>query len=381
MLILRDPLRDALALVSKAASSGTTLPILACIELQAETDGLTLTASNLEMVIRTRINAQAQAAFSAAVPATVLANIVSASDADTIDLDFDEATLTMKVASGGAKSKIKALPHEEFPPAPDADILLGRLPAQALKAALKRVVVAASLDAARPALNGVQLARLGNDIYVAAADGFRLAAYRLETPLEFPEKNTSLVIPRQTVIKLTQVLPDDNETVSLFVSKNGSVILFTWQATSVWTQLVSASFPDWQQIVPPAFKHILNLPGKDAVAALNRADVFAREANHVVRFKPGEEGGLVIEGASDETGKSETVLDVAMPFQIAFNSVFAKQGVEAIGADAVHLHLNAGNAPAMFTNGSDRYIYILMPMVDTEAIAAQAAAVAQPEPA
>ena len=381
MLILRDPLRDALALVSKAASSGTTLPILACIELQAEKDGLTLTANNLEIVIRTHINAQAQTPFSGAVPATVLASIVSASDADTIDLDFDEANLTMKVASGGAKSKIKALSHEEFPPVPDADILLGRLPAQALKTALKRVVIAASLDVARPALNGVQLARLGNDIYLAAADGFRLAAYRLETPLEFPEKNTSLVIPRLTVTKLIQVLPDDNETVSLFVSKNASVILFTWQSTQVWTQLVSTSFPDWQQIVPPAFKYTLNLPGKDAVAALNRADVFAREANHVVRFKPGEEGGLVIEGASDETGKSETVLDVAMPFQIAFNSVFAKQGVEAIGADAVHLHLNAGNAPAMFTNGSDRYIYILMPMVDTEAIAAQAAAAAQPEPA
>ena len=68
MLILRDPLRDALALVSKAASSGTTLPILACIELQAEKDGLTLTANNLEMVIRTRINAQAQSAALALSP-------------------------------------------------------------------------------------------------------------------------------------------------------------------------------------------------------------------------------------------------------------------------------------------------------------------------
>jgi DNA polymerase-3 subunit beta len=216
-------------------------------------------------------------------------------------------------------------------------------------------------------------------VVIAAADGFRLAAYRLETPLEFPEKYTSLVIPRQAAIKLTQVLPDDDELVGLFISKNGSAILLAWQTTSVWVQLVSTAFPDWQQIVPSGFKHTLNLPGRDAVAALNRADVFAREASHVVRFKLGEEGGLLIEGASDETGRSETTLDVAMPIQIAFNSVFAKQGIEAIGADAVHLHLNAGNTPAMFTNGSDRYIYVLMPMVDTEAIAAQAAAAEQSE--
>jgi DNA polymerase-3 subunit beta len=140
MNVLRNTLRDSLALVSKAAGSGSTLPILTCVDLQAETDGLTLTANNLEMVIRTHIDAQAKVPFSVAVPAGVLASIVSASDVETMELTFDEPSLTMKVASGGAKSKIKAISHEEFPPAPQANLLLGRLPAQALKTALKRVV-------------------------------------------------------------------------------------------------------------------------------------------------------------------------------------------------------------------------------------------------
>jgi DNA polymerase III sliding clamp (beta) subunit (PCNA family) len=70
-----------------------------------------------------------------------------------------------------------------------------------------------------------------------------------------------------------------------------------------------------------------------------------------------------------------------MPFQVSFNGLFAKQGFEAISADAVHLHLNAPNAPAMFSNGSDRYIYVLMPMVDTTSVAAQAQAAAQVEAA
>ena len=380
MNVLRDTLREALALVSKAASTGSTLPVLTCVDLQAETDNMILTANNLEMVIRTRINAQAKAPFSVAVPAGVLASIVSASDAETIELTFDEPTLTMKVASGGAKSKIKAVSHEEFPLVPEATILLGRLPGRALKAALKRVVIAASCDLARPALNGVQLAKIGTDVYLAAADGFRLAAYRLETPLDFPTGHTSLVLPRQSVTKLTQILPDEAE-IGMFISSNAASILFTWETASVWIQLIDSPFPDWKQIVPPGFKHTLSLPGRDVITALNRADVFAREANHVIRFKPGDEGGLVIEGTSDETGKSETTLDVSMPFQIAFNGLFAKQGIEAISADAVHLHLNASNTPAMFSNGSDRFIYILMPMIDTTSVVAQAQAAAKVEAA
>ena len=380
MNVLRDTLREALALVSKAASSGSTLPVLTCVDLQAGTDYMTLTANNLEMVIRTRINSQAKAPFSVAVPAGVLASIVSASDAETIELTFDEPTLTMKVTSGGAKSKIKAVSHEEFPPVPEATILLGRLPGRALKAALKRVVIAASCDMARPALNGVQLAKIGTDVYLAAADGFRLAAYRLETPLDFSVGHTSLVLPRQSVTKLTQILPDEAE-IGIFISSNAASILFAWETASVWIQLIDSSFPDWKQIIPPGFKHTLSLPGRDVITALNRADVFAREANHVIRFKPGDEGGLVIEGTSDETGKSETTLDVAMPFQIAFNGLFAKQALEAISADAVHLHQNASNSPAMFTNGSDRFIYILMPMIDTTSVVAQAQAAAKVEAA
>lgn len=386
MNVLRDTLREALALVSKAAGSGSTLPVLTCVDLQAETDGLTLTANNLEMVIRTRIGAQAKVPFAAAVPAGVLASIVSASDAEAIELTFDESTQAMKVASGGAKSKIKAISHEEFPPVPDANIPLGRLSSQALKTALKRVVIAASCDASRPALNGVQLAQIGTDVYLAAADGFRLAAYRLETALDFPANHTSLIIPRQSVTKLIQILPDDAE-IGLFVSSSAAAIQFTWEAASVWIQLIDMAFPDWKAIIPPGFKHTLNLPGREAITAINRADIFAREANHIIRFKPGRsaqngyEGGLIIEGNSDETGKSETVLDVSMPFQVSFNGLFAKQGLEAICADAVHLHLNAANAPAMFSNGSDRYIYLLMPMVDTTAVAAQAKAASQVEAA
>src|SRR5687767_4226528 len=99
MDISRDSLRDALALVTKAAGSGSILPILTCVHLQADKSSLTLTANNLEIVIRTRVGVQVEASFSAAVPAAVLANIVSASDAETIELDFDDISLTMKLAS------------------------------------------------------------------------------------------------------------------------------------------------------------------------------------------------------------------------------------------------------------------------------------------
>ena len=377
MKIPRDTLNAALALVAKATSTNSPLPILTCVDMQSDQNSLTLTATNLEITIRARIEALVDSPFSAAVPAGILASIISASEAETVELVFDEAATLLKVKAPGAKSKIKALPHNEFPPAPGADTSMGVLPAHILKTALKRVVIAASTDQSRPALNGVQLAKVETDVTLAAADGFRLAVARLELPLSFPTGHNSLLLPRGSVLKLVQILPDDDETVSISVSKDAGSLQFTWKAISVWVQLLDAKFPNWKAIIPQAFKHTLNLPGKDAISAIQRAEVFAREANHVVRFKPGADSDLLIEGDSAETGKSETALPVDMPFQIAFNSIFAKQGIEAIGSDAVHLHLNAENTPAMLTNGSDRFRYLIMPMLENSVAAAKAAEAAQ----
>ena len=72
MNVLRDSLRDALTLVSKAVGASSTLPILGCVDLDADEGNLTLTTNNFEMVIRTRITARAQDPFSAAVPASAL---------------------------------------------------------------------------------------------------------------------------------------------------------------------------------------------------------------------------------------------------------------------------------------------------------------------
>ncbi len=377
MKILQDTLNAALALVSKATSSNSPLPILTCVDMQAEQDSLTLTATNLEITIRARIEAIVDSPFSAAVPAGILASIISAIEADTVELVLDEAAMTLKIKSLGSKSKIKALTHDEFPHAPSADTPMGVLPAHILKAALKRVVIAASTDQSRPALNGVQLAKVETDVTLAAADGFRLAVARLELPLSFPEAHNSLVIPRQSVLKLVQILPDDDQAISISVSREAGSLQFTWKSVSVWVQVLDAKFPDWKQIIPQAFKHTLSLPGKDTLSAIQRAEVFARAANHVVRFKPGADSDLLIEGDSAETGKSETAIPVTMPFQIAFNSIFAKQGIEAIGSDAVHLHLNAENTPAMLTNGTDRFRYLIMPMLENSVAAAKAAEAAQ----
>lgn len=379
--LLKETLKTALGIVSKAATN-KVMPILGSVRLEATELSLSLTATDLETAIHTIVPANCEKPFTTCAPAAVLTSLVQTSDAAQIQFKPQDGEKLLLVA-GGAKSTLHCLPAADFPPLPNTGFEMGVVPANTLRTALKRVLVAASNDQARPVLCAVQIARIQDKTYLAAADGFRLAAYRLDEELQFPGK-PSVVIPRGAAIKLAAILPESDEPVALSITKNSAAVGFAWQGMKVWTQVLDYPFPDWTAIIPTSFKHDLYLPGKQAAEAILRAEVFSRNGSNTVCFAPNETGMNVL-GESNETGRSETRLDVAMPFQIRFNAVFARQGLEAIAADSIRLRINAANAPALFTNpsnsgasGTDRYLYLLMPMVtvEDEAIAAKAAAAA-----
>ncbi len=371
----QETLKTALAIVTKAAAN-KTLPILGSVKLEASELSLALTATDLETVIHVTVPANSEKTFSTCAPAAVLASLVQASDTPQIQFKPIEGEKLALVA-GGAKSTLHCLAAEEFPLLPNTDVEMGTLPASALRAGLKRVLIAASNDQSRPALCAVQLAKLKDQVYLAAADGFRLAAYRLDHELKFPSK-TSLLLPRGSAVKLAAILPESDEPVTILGTRNNSALCFAWAGLKFWAQLLDMNFPDWQAIIPASFKHDLYLPARQTVDAIQRAEVFARNGSHTVSFVPAE-SGMSVMGQSDETGKSETTIEVAMPFRISFNALFARQGLEAIGADQIHLRLITSNSPALFTNGTDRFVYLLMPMVTVEdqASAAKAAQAAE----
>ena len=83
-----------------------------------------------------------------------------------------ECTDSLMARTNGALY-LHCLPAEDFPQLPDAKVEMGTIPSSALRAGLKRVLIAASNDQSRPALCAVQLAKLKDQVYLAAADGAR----------------------------------------------------------------------------------------------------------------------------------------------------------------------------------------------------------------
>ena len=84
----KDALIDRINIVSKAVSSRTTLPVLECILLTADSTNLTLTGSDLEIGIKSSpISATVEKEGSVAIEAKLFSEIIRRLNGESVTID------------------------------------------------------------------------------------------------------------------------------------------------------------------------------------------------------------------------------------------------------------------------------------------------------
>jgi DNA polymerase-3 subunit beta len=128
---------------------------------------------------------------------------------------------------------------KDFPPIPKVDDgIVTKVEIGALRQAVSQVVFAAATDESRPVLTGVSAEFEGKMLTLAAADGFRLAVYKLPLAKAVEQKSVA-IIPARTLAELSRLASDQEETVEIKVNAAKSQILFRCRN---WYRAISLSF-------------------------------------------------------------------------------------------------------------------------------------------
>jgi len=96
---LQENLAKGLAIVGRAVSSRSTMPVLANILLEASDNQLRLAATNLEIGITCWIGARVEDPGSITVPARLLTEFVNSLPPERIDMELTVRTQTLKAVS------------------------------------------------------------------------------------------------------------------------------------------------------------------------------------------------------------------------------------------------------------------------------------------
>ncbi len=368
---LQENLAKGLSIVGRAASPRSTLPILSHILLATDGGRLRLSATNLEIGINCWLGARVEEEGAIAVPARTLIDLVSALPPDRVDMEGVVRTMSLNLRCGRSEANIKGMDAVEFPPVPvpegEGNI---QLAPEMLRTAIAQVAFAAATDEARPILTGVLMRFEGQQMTMAAADGYRLSVRTASLPEPITEP-FSVIVPARAMQELARVSGEQEDPISATVTPDHNRILFQLTDVVLVSQLIPGNFPDYQQIIPDDTNTHTVVGTPDLLKACRTAQIFAREGNDIVQVHvhPGSElepGRLVVSATSAETGDDVSELDATIegePIDIAFNVKYLIDVLSVIGSPQVALDTISTSRPGVFRPvGDEDFIHVVMPM-------------------
>ncbi len=369
---LQENLNRGLSLVGRAAATRTTLPITNNVMLSTEQGRLKLVATNLEMAVSCWIGAKIEEEGSITVPAKLLTEFIATLPNDKIDVKLAPKGKTLELKCARFEARMSGVDAKEFPPIPKVDDgITTKVELASLRQAISQVVFAAASDESRPVLTGVSAEFEGKILTLAAADGFRLAVYKLPLLEAVAEKSTA-IIPSRTLAELNRLAGDQEEPVEIRVNASKSQILFKLNNAEMVSQLVQGNFPQYSQLIPQSFNTRAVVDVTSFLRATKTAAIFARDGSGIVRLiiTPGESdsmpGKLSISARSEEigedTGEIDTVVEGAES-KIAFNGKYLMDVLGALKETQVAIEMTTPSSPGVFKPvGADNYLHVIMPM-------------------
>jgi len=375
LAIERVSLQNSLAMVQGIVERRNTVPILGHVLLEPDGNHLRLSATDLEVGIRTEVACKASAKGSLTLNARKLFEIVREAEGDEVtfkSLDND----WVELKCGRARFKMMGLDPRSFPAMP-AQAAKGsseparkavkgdlKVAAAVLAAMIDKTLFAVSPDEARYNLSGVYIDSPAEGIArMVATDGHRLSMVDREVA-GFTMQGGA-IIPRKGMAELRKLLDQAGDG-EVELALEGSLAWIKRGATEVSMRLVEGEFPDYRGVIPKQSRYQVAVGRDLLLSAIKRAAIFSNERYHGVKFGLSS-GTLTVSSASPDMGEASETIDVEFggdEFSIGFNASYVQQvlGVIPEGTDAV-LGLSDEVSPGVITTPSDsQFTYVVMPM-------------------
>ena len=145
-----------LSLSQGVVEKKTTIPILSNVLLEARGDRLYLTATDLELGLRTSCPAQVKKEGSGTIPARKLLDYVRLLPDADITVKFAENHWA-NFTCGRSRTRIAGMSRESFPELPAMPETIAEIPVKQLSAMIARTMFAISMEESRFTLNGALL--------------------------------------------------------------------------------------------------------------------------------------------------------------------------------------------------------------------------------
>lgn len=345
----------------RAVPSHTTMDILECILVQAESNELIFTATDMEMGIETHVRARIEERGIIAVDAKMLYEIIRKLPEEIVFFESDE-NYNVRISSGKANFLIGGRSGDEFSGLPSVDLEdCVTLSQYTLKSVIQETIFSISTNENSKVMTGELFEIRGSIFRVIALDGHRIAIRRVALKDSYSDKK--VIVPGKCLQDLCKILPGEvDEIVSMYFSRNH--IVFEIPGTRIVSRLIDGEYYNVDQMISSDYETKVTINKNVLFECIDRANLFVKE---------GDKKPIIFEIDDDEMslsidsplGSMNEVLDIQKEGKnivIGFNPRFMMDVLKAISDEEIVIYLVNPKAPCFIKNDELTYTYLVLPV-------------------
>jgi len=348
----------------------TTIPILSNFLFEAAKDRLMITATDLDLSLRTSCTAKVKREGACTIPARRLYDYVKLLPDGDITIKLLE-NHWVNIRSGRSNTKMVGMARSNFPGVPTFPATGSvKIPAPTLQAMISRTIFAISSEESRYTLNGGLMVLKPESITMVATDGHRLAHIEKQGEHFDVSGENKTLIPRKAMSEIHSLLSaaaDDVDSVEF--AKDESTLFFRIGERLLTSRQLTGQFPNYEAVLPREANKAVVVHGADLNNAIQRVAQFADERSHAIRLKL-DKNEIKVSSSSTDAGESEDSMEAAYaaePLTIGFNSDYLLDFLKTSNGGEVRLEFKDAQSAGQMRpddTGDDgfKYRYVVMPM-------------------
>lgn len=352
-------------IVLKAVPSRTTMPILECILIEAQSslssDKIKLTANDMELGIETIIKGQTLEDGAIAIDAKIFSEIVRKLPDNEVTIETDDQFLTT-ITCEKAKFNIIGRSTEDFsylPYVEKNDSL--HLSQFTLKEIIRQTIFSISDSDTNKIMTGELFEVEENHLKVVSLDGHRISIRNIELKESYAYHKA--IVPGKTLQEISKILSGDmNDQITIFFTDNH--VIFEFDKTVVVSRLIEGEYFRIEQMLSTDYETKIKINKKELLNCIDRATLLIKEGEK----KP------IIMNITDETmelkihsyiGSMNEEIDIdkeGNDILIGFNPKFFIDALRVIDDEEITLYMVNSKAPCFIRDEKQSYIYLILPV-------------------
>lgn len=354
----------ALSYLSKGVAPVSPVPILDMLRLEVkEANKLVATSSDLAVIVKYRLDCEADGVGAVCVPAAPLTNFVKLITKGDAKVEFKVDGDRVEVRCGRSKAKLTGAKAEDYPKSPvekEGATKVGTFECSTLVSGLKFVSRFLSKDDLRPTITGVSVQVKGSDVVLVGTDAHRLGV--VEVP--FDGDGYESIWPSKAVSIITMF--SDGE--AGLYQKDGFAVV-TWGDVILMFRVIDGKYPNYDAVIPRDNSISGSVVLGELQGALKRSLTLANVTSPIVRFKKewtNNSHEVFIEAEDIDMGRSSQdsmgCVGDDNSIVIGFNGKYLLDVASSFEGNGIRFEMSTPMRAAIFRGDVDDRFALLMPV-------------------